>query len=145
MNNKGWGLQEMILLISILIGALLIVVIIGATNFFGLLKPQNSINGSQIDQTRTYNSMELDMIDATKKYIKKFYNNELFENDPLYIRVTSLQNEKLLKELYDVKDEGIECSGYVKVLKVVEETKYEPYIKCGINYVTDGYIGRFDG
>lgn len=144
MNNRGWGLRVMIALCSVLVAAFFIVVIIISTNFFGLLKPKKT-QISQIDQTRTYDSMELDMITATKKYIRKIYNNELEENDPLYIKVSSLQNEKMLSVLYDVEDDGIECSGYVMVIKESRETRYEPYMKCGKNYVTQDYISRFDG
>ncbi|MBE6144959.1 MAG: hypothetical protein E7169_05235 [Firmicutes bacterium] len=144
MNNGGWGLRVMIALCAVLVGALLIVVILISTGFFGLVKTNNK-GGSQIDESRTYNSMELQMINASKKYIKKFYNNELEENDPLYIRVSSLQNEKLMDTLYDVKDSSIECSGYVKVIKINKETKYESYMKCGSNYTSEGYTARFDG
>lgn len=144
MNNQGWGLREMIALCAVLVGALLIVVILVATNFFGLVKPKTP-NGSNIDETRTYNSMELEMIDASKKYIKKIYENNLEYNDPLYIKVTSLQNEKMLGNLYDVKDAGIECSGYVKVVKIETEVVYEPYMKCGSKYQSEGYVARFDG
>lgn len=144
MNNRGWGLRVMIALCSVLVAAFFIVVIIISTNFFGLLTSKKE-EGSQIDQTRTYDSMELDMITATKKYVRKIYNNELEQNDPLYIKVSSLQNEKLLSILYDVKDDGIECSGYVKVIKVSSETIYEPYMKCGSNYTSKSYETRFDG
>lgn len=142
MDNKGWGLREMIGLCAILIGALLIVVILVVTNFFGLLEPKN-INGSQIDQTRTYNSMELQIIDASKKYIKKLDSNEPLDDYPLYISVKFLQDEKLLDNLYDIKDDGIECSGYIKISKM-EDFRYEPYMKCGKNYTTLEYNSKFD-
>ena len=63
MNNKGWGLKEMLVLCIVLIGALIIAAIIIITNFFSLINQKN-INGSKIDETRTYNSMELQMITA---------------------------------------------------------------------------------
>lgn len=144
MNNRGWGLRAMIALCAVLAFAFLFVVIMISTSFFGLV-PTKSPQGSSIDKTRTYNSMEVDMINASKKYIKQIYNNELEENDPLYIRVSSLKNEKMLTDLYDVKDEGIECTGYVKVVKIGTEVVYEPYMKCGSNYTTSGYVARFDG
>lgn len=141
MNNKGWGLNTMIILCVVLLGAFLISIILIST-MFGFDWKNNS-SSSQIDKTRTYNSMELEMVNASKKYINHHYNNEIGD-EPLHIRVISLQNDKFLGNLYDVKDAGIECSGYVKIYKQEDIIRYEPYLKCGSNYVTEGYISKWD-
>ena len=140
MNSRGWGLREMLLFCLILTLALLVIVALISTNFFGLLS-NKEISGSNIDSARTYNSMEVEIINAAKKYVKA--KNISVDTDT-YISVVDMQNSHLLNSLYDVIDAGCKCCGYVKVYLKDEISVYEPYLKCGSNYESDGYNSKYD-
>lgn len=89
----------------------------------------------------TYASLREDMVGATIKYIKKYYNDEL-GLDTLNIRVSQLKKEGFIEKFQDA--DGKECSGYVSVyLDNNNKIHYDPYLKCK-KYETTGYEARKD-
>lgn len=149
LNKNGWGYFEFFAFLIIFIICLVI------TGFglrkFGLLdenwhfvdleelkKPNNSQNNNK---PITYGDLREDMVEATIKYIEKYYNNEL-GLDTLNIRVSQLKREGLLDKFKDA--DGNDCSGYVSVY--VDDTgkiRYDAYLKCK-KYETTGYEERKD-
>ena len=79
--------------------------------------------------------------EKTRLYVEDLYEN-LYENDPLYIKVSSLKAHGYIDELNDL--DGVnKCSGYTRVEKISNNVIYNSYISCN-NYVTNGYMSRFD-
>lgn len=146
MNNQSWGLRKMLLLCLILIIALIVALYIVDTKVVKIFGTNGYINSifSNNDSTN-YNTTELKMISAAKKYVSAAYSTGLEEGDPLYIKVSSLQRDKFLDQLIDPESQDIICSGYVKVLKTDGNDTYRAYLKCGNNYETEGYLARLDG
>ncbi|MDD2435401.1 MAG: hypothetical protein PHO63_04020 [Bacilli bacterium] len=150
MNNQGWGLRIMLLFVAILCIALFISVVLIQQNFsylfrenpFEELKPNLNEN---VTIKKTYNGLEKEMVAGAKKYVAKIYNNNADTADFLKIKVSSMQQEKVLDKIYDIKNERIECSGYVACNQDDSGgLEYKAYLKCGNNYTTKGYIDRYD-
>ncbi len=150
-NKNGWGIVEAIIFIIIFIICLLF-------SFWGLRRlglvdenlqfyPLDKKNEAKEEKKEekeekkfSYQDLETKMTQATKKYISDFYDNEL-GLDTLNIRVSQLIDNGYLKELKDDKKKN--CSGYVSVYVLNDETIYEPYLKCK-KYETKGYQERKD-
>ncbi len=156
-NKKGWGFIEFI--IFLLIFAICLLIAATGLKKLGLLdenfhiynpnesssNSSNTNKGKDNETTKPketdYKSLEESAVNATKKYIEDFYNNEL-GLDTLNIRVSQLVDNKYMNELEDVKKR--KCSGYVSVYLDSEDViKYDPYIKCK-EYTTKGYEERKD-
>lgn len=60
------------------------------------------------------------------------------------ILITELKTNNIISTIKDPKATGTECDGYVEI-KMISTGKYEytPYIKCGTNYQSTGYITEF--
>lgn len=91
----------------------------------------------------SYSDIENAVSKATKKYINDFYST-LYDNDPLYIKITTLQSYNYINLLDDIDNNNIICTGYTKVMKTGNNVTYNAYINCGDNYTTDGYISGLD-
>ena len=119
LNNKGWGLQALMLCIIILMFALVIAYSI-ADKTFGLSDTQ-------------YHRKEAQVVEAIKKYKKK--NKIVVEQDEeKVITIKTLKETNILK--------NINCTGYGIYSKKEKDT-YKAYIKCD-NYTTDGYLEYLD-
>lgn len=151
LNKNGWGFIEFFAFLIIFIVCLVISAL--GLKQFGLIdddwhfikledlnKPDNSTYNN--DNTKvTYASLREDMVGATMKYIKKYYNDEL-GLDTLNIRVSQLKKEGFIEKFKDA--DGHECSGYVAVyLDNQNKIQYNPYLKCK-KYETTGYEARKD-
>lgn len=89
----------------------------------------------------TYSALENSVENATALYVNDNYSY-IYENDPLFIRVSSLKNNGYLIDLRDIND-GSDCSGYTRVEKINNQMYYDAFIKCS-GYTTDGYVSRID-
>lgn len=98
------------------------------------------MSSSNSSNSNSYSDIENKVETATIKYINNYYT--LYEDDPLYIKVSSLISYGYLNSITD--NSGNYCSGYTKVLKLNNTITYDSYIKCG-SYQTSGYIERLDG
>lgn len=163
MNNRGWGLQAMILWCAVL-GLLLIFATIAINgtinNLYGNNGNRNS-NGSSVikkedqeenkeeekeennnEDSKEYLDFLDDMVDASKKYINDHYNNDYANADHLKLSTKMLINNDYMTRIVDPNNKSLECVGYIAVEYVNNELIYEPYLKCGDNYETEGFIER---
>lgn len=125
MNNRGWGIQAMLVLAFILILALFISAM--------LIKQHLSIlvneNAKYIEK---YQSFETLLEISAKEYVQDKYSN--LGNDSLTIEYSTLRSNKYIIKLIDPETTK-ECDGYVKV----ENNNYNSFISCDSNYKTSGY------
>ena len=155
MNNKGFGLTEMLLFIVACLVILVITTIIINQKF-------NNLNNSATDnniQTQIIGekSEEVDIIEddeeeeeltkLEKKYKEltdkmlntaKIYvsNNYTGRTDKMVIKLSTLIEEGYMDQMLDPDDETILCNGYVTYNG---EFYYETYLRCGDNYQTENY------
>jgi hypothetical protein len=146
LNKNGWGFVEFFAFLIIFVVCLFIASY--GLRSFGLLdedwhfiKNQDTNKVEDNKPKVTYGSLREDMVGATMKYIKKYYNDEL-GIDTLNIRVSQLKSEGLLDKFQDA--DGNSCSGYVSVyLDDLSRIQYDAYLKCK-DYETTGYEERKD-
>jgi competence protein ComGF len=127
MNNKGWGLQEMLILMLILIGALIISYAILVSNLGYLVKEDTSS-----EFLLQYKAYENELEEAAKKYVTDNYSNR--GDDFLVISYFSLKDKKYIAKMMD-PNRNIECDGYVEV----RANNYEGFLNCSGSYKTIGY------
>lgn len=123
LNNKGWGLQTMMLFIIILMIALVVIYVMIEKNFSYLMG-------------YNYQKEEIKVVEALKKYYKEndiSINNE----EEKIISVKKLKNEGLLENFN-------KCSGYGLLKKTKNKISYNVFLRCGNEYTTDGYINYLD-
>lgn len=128
MNNRGWGLNEMLFLCAILGIALIVAVAIVQSSFNDMVKTQNN--------TAVYKSYETTLIAKAKTYYADMYEKS---SDTVIISYKNLIDKDYMTNLKDPETEN-NCSGYV----VVNDDNYDAYLKCGTNYMTNGYNSNFD-
>ena len=171
MNNKGWGLSEMLFCLCILAIAFSVAIIminrnindfnenIGGNNKEENEKLPDKENSKEeikdnendenkeqpvVQQYKTYKEIETAMITAAQQYQEKIYGETLLEGDKISVTVKSLVNNSYLNKITDPNDEKIECSGYVTFIKENSKINYDAYLKCGDKYTTEGYLERLD-
>lgn len=153
MNNGGWGLRIMIFWMGVMIIALIISSIIINNMGNQLFNPVNNSNkypqnNNTYDydvtvEKETYSNLETKMEAASIKYINDNYT-DLPVGDNIQVPVKVLVGKGYLESLYDIKDKAKNCSGYIDVRHKEAGFSYVPYLKCGKNYTTKGYIERLD-
>ena len=155
MNNKGWGLAEMLILCSVLVIALLLASFyirsLGRT-INGKIEHNNTVNAEQSNKedntldteenstnsnnnevyTRIENKMEL----LSQRYIYDMYSNEVDETT-IIVDMKHLLEQDFEKELENMID-NYSCKGYSKVYKVETIIYYDAYIDCD-EYTTKGF------
>ena len=171
MNNKGWGLSEMLFCLCILVVALAVAVIminrninefnetIGGNNKEENEKLPNKDNKKEenkeeekeevneqpvVQEYKTYKEIEDAMINSAKQYQEKIYGGTLLEGDKISVTMKSLINNGYLTKITDPNNEKIECSGYVTFIKENSKINYDAYLKCKDKYTTEGYLERLD-
>lgn len=138
LNKKGWGYAAFFSFILLFIICLIVVAV--ALRAHGLLDENWSFKSISNKEKTNYTLLENNVVEASKKYVGKYYNNEL-GLDTLYIKVNQLVSNNFIEE---VKDNDGTCSGYVSVyLNDRNNIVYEPYLKCK-KYTTKGYNERHD-
>ncbi len=156
LDNKGWGLQELLVGIGVLLFCLLLIVSLINRNFRRLSESMgnNSTNNST-DQKRpvqneeekeykSYKDIEAAMEKAASAYNATIYGDELQEGDNITVTIKSLIRDKYIEPIHDIKDSKVTCSGYVTFIKERNKVTYSPYLKCGSRYKTKGYLERLD-
>jgi len=135
LNNKGWGMSAF-LIFSIVF---LIAILVAAGNAYKLgltdEKPEIQFNNNNFN----YANVESNLKDAARRYVN---SKEIKVNNNLYITVSELVKNGYMQ--IPVNNKNVNCSGYVKVSNKSKENLYEPYIKCGSDYQTNGYKLEFD-
>lgn len=96
---------------------------------------ENDDKEVNIDSTLTYTEMEELLKGSAIEYVKKYYSDPSVSE--VIIKDEDLEREALISGLHDPNDSSASCEGYVIYQK--EGNTYLPYLKCGSNYVTNGY------
>ena len=153
LNNRGWGLQAMLVGVLVLMIALVIIAVLIQNTFNNIMEPINNDNhqtendGNKNDedksQYKSYEEIENSILSAAKKYQKEYYS-DILDGEKISVTLKNLQEEKLIGEINDIKDKSIVCSGYAIFINDDEKIIYNAYIKCGDNYETIGYQDFYD-
>lgn len=119
-----------------LIELIAVIMILGAIIAIAIPSVRKAISNSY---SKTY---ELDL-KALKSAAKDYVINNsirLDNNGQIFINITQMVNENYIEEVKDPQTKEI-CEGYVRVTMVSDEYNYDPYLKCGENYISDNYDG----
>lgn len=119
LNNKGWGMKEMIIISLILFICLFIASYYIYVLYNRLISNDNS----------EYYTLEVKLKNAASKYIIDYNVNT---NDPIAITLSELRKKRYILIFED--DNSNACDGYV----LIKNYDYTPYITCN-DYTTDGY------
>lgn len=147
LNNRGWGLTDYLLIVSVIIIALFSASILIIRLGNGL-KENMKVNTYNTEETINSNKQELEendnkdinyqlveqkMNDAATKYIETYYNNKVGDSGIIVDKQHLLELESSLEKEMS-KDN---CKGYVEVKKDNEKISYTSYLKCD-NHSTNG-------
>ena len=125
LGNKGFTLIELLAVIIVLA----IILAIAVPQMTKLLK--NIQDGG-------YEKSEEGMIKAVESYL--ILNIGQFpaeEGDTERVLLSTLVNQNYIKDILDVKDESVICTGYVDVTKLAYDGyEYTSYLECGDNYAS---------
>jgi len=127
LNNKGWGLKEMLFFSAILFFCLLVVVFL-INNLYSSIEENMSTNNHQTSSENNYEKVERNLAQAAKRYYK-IHKDEIGE---IIISDELIEENYLTVEKMTV-DNDI-CEGYV----LIEDNEYSPFITCA-SYETEGY------
>lgn len=156
LDNRGWGLQELLVGIGILLFFLLLMVSLINQNFRRLSETMGNNSGNNSTEQKrpikedekeeytSYKDIETAMKKATREYNGDIYGEELQEGDHITVTLKSLIRDQYMEPVYDIKDAKVACSGYVTFIKERNNVTYSPYLKCGSRYMTKGYLERLD-
>lgn len=155
LDNRGWGLQELLVGIGILLFFLLLMVSLINQNFRRLSESLGNNNtNNPTEQKRpiqdeeneytSYQDIETAMKKAAREYNTAIYGEDLQEGDNITVTLKSLIRDQYMERIYDIKDSKVTCSGYVTFIKERNKVTYSPYLKCGSRYITKGYLERLD-
>lgn len=145
MNNKGFGIQEMLVFIGLFMFILVAVIVYGRAKLSSdnnsITDNSNSIYTDSLDEltpvnidktSNEYKNLEKKLQDASKKYSFDKSNN-------IIVSLKKLQSEYLIGELID--SNNIKCDGYV--IYNNDTNEYKPYINCEGMYVTENFNSDF--
>lgn len=123
LNNRGWGIQAMMVFIMVLMISLVVSYIIAQKTFSNFTSSK-------------YQNNEKQVISALKKY-KKENSLNISSGEEIIITIKKMKNFGLLKN-FD------KCTGYGLYKIDNDKSIYKAYIKCGSQYITDGYLSYLD-
>ncbi|MDD2391790.1 MAG: type II secretion system protein [Bacilli bacterium] len=129
MNKKGFTLIEL----------LSIIVILAVIALIATPRITDAINEAR---EKEYRIQENYISRAAMNYVA--VNREYIPNAIGHINIiklNELQSSNMIDEIFDSKDSSQKCDGYVYVEKDENvDLKTKSFLKCGSNYVTEGYI-----
>lgn len=134
LNNKGWGLSDMIICSAILIIALFFIVFY-AFQFTKEKKVETTKPTSDpVQETITYPTIENSIREASLNYMDKYYYDDI-GSGVITIPVSNLLYNHLLEESDLITSDKDTCDGYALVYKKNQDYEVEAYIKCA-HYTT---------
>lgn len=141
LNNRGWGLQAMLLCVLVLMIALVIVAIL--VNQLGKVLgiETNTKEPTPTETKLTYTDLENKSIEGAKKYQDKYYR-DMLDREKITVTLKTLKNQNMVEDILDIKDQTT-CTGYVIFTLQNDKIDYFPYLKCS-NYTTKGYLDYLD-
>ena len=128
MNEKGFGIKEFIIIISVVFISLIIIMALF----------QSIFQNAESNQTIDYEDLEKSLEKAAERYQNDTYSGNTNETEVWSLSYSMLKEEKYVDELIDPNDKK-ECTGYVEFIQDGAKVSYKPYLKCGNNYQTEGY------
>lgn len=152
LNNRGWGLSDFLLIVSVIIIGLLFssIMIIRLSNGLKENLKVNEENNNKVEEktetnnnttqtitedetTINYKDLEAKLTTDAIKYIAEVYKNNI-SND-----LTIIDYPHLLEVDSNLKNEMSKdnCNGYVEAKKNGESIGFTPYLKCD-SYSTEG-------
>ena len=150
LNNRGWGLTDYLLIVSVIIIALFgaSVLIIRLSNG---LKENMKVNISKTEETINSNnnnnkqeSEESNNENINYKLVEQKMNKASIKHIEIYYKDIGdsgvIVDKQHLLELDDTLEKEMSkdnCKGYVEVKKIDNTIGYTPYLKCN-NYSTNG-------
>lgn len=137
MNNKGFGLTNLLFFSLIFMLFLLACVYLINVNYRNTIKT----NKIKDEQEITYYDIEIKLVNSARKYMKNNYPN-LKEDIEIPIKLDTLIENNYIAPIKDLKTFN-ECNGYVLFSIKNNNIEYNPYIKCD-NYITVGYQNNLD-
>ena len=143
MNNRGWGLTQMLILSSILLIALFVAAINVKREEHNLKHEDANIehkvnNTSEDNISSNYSNLEKMMVESAQKLVE---NKSVSVDKDIVI----VKKEHLYEHNVDLKKEfdKYDCNGYTSIYMEDGNTHYKPYIKCG-TYETYGYDNVYE-
>jgi len=157
LNNKGWGMREMIIYMCILAFLLLLAAYM-INSLYNNVSTNYNNNNVVTESTNTliekednntqpvtentinydyYHNLETKLYNATLNYLNDYQTD--LEHDILNITSDDLIGLNYIEELYN-DNSSSKCSGFSNVYKENDEYVIKSYINCG-EYVTEGYFG----
>lgn len=131
LNNKGWGFNEFIMLLSLLF-ICLVVVVIFYTKLTKVEEKSSNVKTEFIGESTIKNYIDIE--DKINEKAKIYNVNET--NDTIIIKFNSLIKNGYIKKVVDPINKK-ECSGYV--VYNGETKEYKTYLSCPGNYQTSDY------
>lgn len=94
-------------------------------------------------KSKSYSSIENDMVSAAKNYYANHKSNlPKEEGNSIKVTIGTLIDYELLEEVKDPNNKNQTCSGYVEVTKVGDEYAYTPFLTCKGNYEPEYLVDK---
>lgn len=139
MNQKGFGLKEFVIAVAIIFICFFIVMSLTKD----VINEENNTQTEEATET-TYEDLTKKLKNAAERYQNDNYSGNIDNTETWILSYSMLKAEGYLEEIYDISDSSLECSGYVVFVQDGMTITYTPYLKCGSNYITDGYDDTLD-
>ena len=140
MNQGGWTFKDFMIILCIIMFSALIASVLYKKSVSTLFTGESA---SKADD-RSYTDLERILKTSAERYQNTYYQTRFDSNETLVLSYKFLRNEGFIKDkIMDIKDNKTECNGYVLFEKSGASIKYYPYLKCGSNYETEGYISAY--
>ena len=148
MKQNGWGLKDFLFILGMITLALIITAGIyrrSFQNLFGASESEPIKETTTIKEQETYSDLEYKLQRAAERYQNDNYQGTYESTETWVLNYNLLKSKKYLKtKITDINDRNIECNGYVKFYKKETKIEYDPYLKCGTNYQTEGYDEKYE-
>ena len=138
MNNKGFGLPEVLAFIGISMFILVVITIYcNNSNIFNNNNVQDNIEEIKEEDSNEGIVPNKQLIPSEYSKLENEIKNVALNYSFDKTQDTIITSDKLNIKLVDPTDNNINCNGYV--IYKSEEKSYTPYINCPGMYVTDNY------
>ena len=135
LNNRGWGLIEMVALVGILFFFFLLSILLIRTFYANIDKNKNEVyieNNTSDKYVYNYTQIENNLKNAADNYMKDKY---ISLDDVGFVTISM---NKLIDFGYYSNVSHEDCKGYVISQIIDGEVNSKPYISCN-NYVSPGF------
>lgn len=138
LNNRGWGLQVMMIFVLILMIALVVIAVLVNQTFSDIAGPTKDPIVNPGNDDVSYKDLENELLDAVKEYQEIHYNDtSMLDGEMITVSLDKLQKENLIDEIKDIKTSR-PCTGYGTFELKSDKIVHNAYLKCN-NYETSGY------